>query len=314
MTATFRGRPPQVALLALLYGLAGVLCLASALRPMTEASPVGLAGALTGVGVTGAVAIWSLGTRVPVVVHSGLALLSVCTGGLAWQSATAVGVVGLGPVLIAVGLYAAHFFSPAAARAHAGLVVGLTSLGALAAEPTGFLVPWLIAALAAGIITEAQTRLSARLRAAASTDPLTGLANRRAWEAAATRSLAHAARSGEPLTIAVLDLDGFKQVNDTEGHHAGDELLRRLTRLWSARLRGADLLGRHGGDEFVLCLPATDAVAAVDVLDRLADGAPASWSVGTATAGDGDTLTTLLARADAALYRDKHQRRASGRS
>ncbi len=314
MTATFRGRPPQVALLALLYGLAGVLCLASALRPMTEASPVGLAWALTGVGVTGAVAIWLLGTRVPVVVHGGLAVLSVCTGGLAWQSVTAVGVVGLGPVLIAVGLYAAHFFSPTAARAHAGLVVGLASLGALAAEPTGFLVPWLIAALAAGIITEAQTRLSARLRAAASTDPLTGLANRRAWEAAATRSLAHAARSGEPLTIAVLDLDGFKQVNDTEGHHAGDELLRRLTRLWSARLRGADLLGRHGGDEFVLCLPATDAVAAVDVLDRLADGAPASWSVGTATAGDGDTLTTLLARADAALYRDKHQRRASGRS
>jgi PleD family two-component response regulator len=71
------------------------------------------------------------------------------------------------------------------------------------------------------------------------------------------------------------------------------------------------VLGRHGGDEFVLCLPATDELGAVEVLDRLREGAPARWSVGTATAGDGDTLDTLLARADAALYLDKHRRRTS---
>ncbi|HEV7870020.1 MAG TPA: GGDEF domain-containing protein [Modestobacter sp.] len=313
-TGMFRSRPPQVALLAVLHALAGVLCLASALRPMSEAAPVELAWVLGGVGLAVAAVLWLIGPRVPAATHGALAVFSVCAGALAWQSATAVGIVGLGPVLLAVGLYAAHFFSLGAARAHAVLVIGLTSLGALAAEPTGFLVPWLIAALTAGIVTEAQGRLSARLRSAASTDPLTGLANRRAWAAAATPILAHAHRSGEPLTIALLDLDGFKQVNDTEGHHAGDELLRRLTALWSSRLRGADLLGRHGGDEFVLCLPATDGPGAVDVLDRLTDGAPATWSVGTATAGDGDTLTALLARADAALYRDKLQRRESGRS
>jgi len=300
-----------VALLVLLHGLAGVLCAVSALRPLSEASPVGLAWVLAGVGLTVGAVLWLIGTRVPAATHVALALLSVCAGGLAWQSATAVGIVGLGPVLVSVGLYGAHFFPLAAARAHAALVIGLATVGAVAAAPTGFGVPWLIAVLAAGILTEAQGRLSARMRAAASTDPLTGVANRRAWEASAARSLAHALRSGEPLTIAVLDLDGFKQVNDTEGHSAGDDLLRRLTALWSARLRGADLLGRHGGDEFVLCLPATDAPGAVEVLDRLTDGAPASWSVGTATAGDGDTLETLLARADAALYRDKHERRAA---
>jgi len=309
-----RGRPPQVVLLVLLHGLGGVLCAASALRPMSAASPVGLAWVLAGVGLTVAAVLWLIGPRVPAATHVSLALFSLCAGGLAWQSATAVGIVGLGPVLVSVGLYAAHFFSLAAARAHAALVIGLATTGAVAAAPTGFLLPWLIAVLAAGILTEAQGRLSARMRAAASTDPLTGVANRRAWEASATRSLVHARRSGEPLTIAVLDLDGFKQVNDTEGHSAGDELLRTLTALWSARLRGSDLLGRHGGDEFVLCLPATDGPGAVEVLDRLTDGAPASWSVGTAIAGDGDTLETLLARADAALYRDKHQRRASGRS
>jgi diguanylate cyclase (GGDEF)-like protein len=308
-TGTFGGRPPQVALLVLLYALAGALCLAGAVHPLSAATPVGLAWLLGGVGLTTAAALWVVGARVPGVTHPALALLSVCTGLLAWQSATPVGIVGLGPVLLAVGLYAAHFFSLPAARGHAALVIGVASAGALAAGPSGFVLPWVIAVLAAGVLTEAQARLSARLRAAASTDPLTGVANRRAWEAAATRSLAHALRVGESLTVVVLDLDGFKQVNDREGHGAGDELLRRLTVHWSARLRGADLLGRHGGDEFVLCLPATDGPGAAEVLERLTEDAPASWSVGTATAGDGDTLDILLARADAALYRDKERRR-----
>jgi diguanylate cyclase (GGDEF)-like protein len=310
-TGMFRSRPPQVVLLVLLHALAGLLCLAGARWPMSEATPVGLSLVLGVTGLTVAAVLWAAGPRVPAATHVALALLSVCTGLLAWRSATAVGIVGLGPVLIAVGLYAAHFFSLPAARVHAALVVGAATAGAVAAGPGGFALPWLVTVLTAGIVTEGQARLSARLRAAASTDPLTGVANRRAWDAAATRSLVHARRSGEPLTVAVLDLDGFKQVNDTEGHSAGDELLRRLTALWSARLRGSDVLGRHGGDEFVLCLPATDEVGALEVLDRLRDGAPARWSVGTATAGDGDTLDTLLARADAALYLDKHRRRTS---
>jgi diguanylate cyclase (GGDEF)-like protein len=310
-TRTFGGRPPQVALLVLLHALAGVLCTASALWPMSPAGPVRLAWALGAVGLTVAAVLWLVGPRVPAATHAALGLLSVCTGVLAWRSVTAVGIVGLGPVLIAVGLYAAHFSSLPAARAHAALVIAAASAGAVAAGPSGFVMPWLIAVLATGVLTEAQGRLSARLRAAASTDPLTGLANRRAWEAAASRSLAHARRGGEPLTIAVLDLDGFKRVNDTEGHGAGDELLRRLTTHWSARLRGSDLLGRHGGDEFVLCLPGTDEAGAVEVLDRLTEDAPATWSVGTATAGDDDSLAGLLARADVALYLDKHRRRTS---
>ena len=298
-----------MALLVLLYALTGVLCSVSALAPMTAATPVRLSWALAVLGTTVAVLLWLVGPRVPAATHAGLALVSVCTGVLAWQSATAVGIVGLGPVVISVGLYAAHFFPLPVARAHAALVVGLASAGALAAAPGGFVLPWVIAVLTAGILTEVQGRLSARLRAAASTDPLTGLANRRAWDAEAARALARARRSGSPLTIAVLDLDGFKQVNDREGHGAGDELLRRVTGHWSARLRGSDLLGRHGGDEFVLCLPDTDEPGARELLDQLADGAPARCSVGTATAGAGDTLTGLLARADAALYLDKHRRR-----
>jgi diguanylate cyclase (GGDEF)-like protein len=235
--------------------------------------------------------------------------MSLFIGLLAWQSATRVGIVGLGPVLIALGLYAAHFFSLRAARVHVLLLVVLASAGAWAARPSGFLVQWVVLVVAAVALTEVQARLALHLRTAAGTDPLTGVANRRAWEAEATRSLAHAARTGEPLTLAILDLDDFKEVNDRLGHGAGDDLLRDLTTGWTHRLRSADLLGRYGGDEFVLCLPATDRSGAEEILERLAASHEFAWSGGVATAVDGDTLPTLLARADADLYRQKRSNR-----
>jgi diguanylate cyclase (GGDEF)-like protein len=307
-----RDRPAGVRLLVLLHALGGLFCLVGAAWPMSPDTPVGLAWTLGVTGVVAAAVVWAAGDRSPVVPHVALGLLTLLVALLASRSATSVGIVGLGPVLIAVGLYAAHFFSRSAARAHMGTAAVLTSLGALAAEPAGFLLPWTIAVVTACALTEAQCRLTAQLREAASTDPLTGLANRRAWTAEADRSLARARRAGIPVTIAILDLDDFKEVNDRDGHGAGDALLRELTAQWSQRLRASDLLGRHGGDEFVLCLPDTDLDGTREVLDRLAEGAPASWSVGAAMAAEGDTLTTLLQRADTELYLDKSRRRRSG--
>jgi diguanylate cyclase (GGDEF)-like protein len=116
------------------------------------------------------------------------------------------------------------------------------------------------------------------------------------------------------LTVAILDLDGFKEVNDRDGHSAGDRLLRQVADEWRSRVRTTDLLGRHGGDEFVLYLPGTDAPGAVEVLRRLDGDLPIGWSVGMATARDGDTLATLLQRADTELYQGKRMRRdAAGR-
>jgi diguanylate cyclase (GGDEF)-like protein len=131
------------------------------------------------------------------------------------------------------------------------------------------------------------------------------VANRRAWEAEAARNLAHAHRTGEPLSFAILDLDHFKVVNDREGHGAGDALLCELTAGWSRRLRSADLLGRYGGDEFVLCLPGTDEAGAWQVLRELEETHDFPWSAGVATAGPDDTLGTALARADGNLYLQK---------
>jgi diguanylate cyclase (GGDEF)-like protein len=301
---------PAATLLAAVYLVGGALCFAGAARPMDPATPVDLLWALGVVGVGIGAALLAAGRALPPwALHGALALVSVLIGVLAWRSATPVGIVGLGPAMTAVALYAAHVLSLPGARAHAVVVVMSASAGAAAAEPSGFLNAWLPLVVTVLALTEVQGRLARRLRDAADTDPLTGVANRRSWEADASRHLAGALRTGDPLSVAILDLDDFKQVNDRDGHGAGDALLRELTAGWTQRLRSADLLGRYGGDEFVLCLPATDEQGAHELLARLDESHAFRWSVGLATVRPGDTLTGVLARADEDLY----QRKRAGR-
>jgi diguanylate cyclase (GGDEF)-like protein len=305
-------RRTPVALMAMLYAVSGALCLIAAAWPADPRSPVGLILAVAVVGLVGGGLFWALGSRVRWwALHAAVALGSVVVGVLAWRSVTAVGIVGMGPALIGIGLYAAHFFPLFAARLHVLLLVLLATAGAVAAEPGGFTVPWVILIAATVALTEAQGRLARNLRTAATTDPLTGVANRRAWEAEAARNLARAERTGEPLSFAILDLDDFKEVNDREGHSAGDALLRELTVGWSRRLRRADLLGRYGGDEFVLCLPSTDEDGAWQILRELDATHRFAWTGGVATARKGDTLGSVLARADAHLYRQKRAGRTA---
>jgi diguanylate cyclase (GGDEF)-like protein len=303
-------RRTPVALLAVLYAVSGVLCLIGAAWPMHEDTPVGLLLGVGAVALVGGATFGALGPRVGWPgVHAGVALGSLLIGLAAWRSATAVGIVGLGPAMIGIGLYAAHFLPPRAAHLHVAFLTVLASVGALAAEPDGFATSWIVLMAAAVGLTEAQGRLARSLRTAATTDPLTGVANRRAWEAEAERNLARATRTGEPLSFAILDLDDFKEVNDRDGHGAGDDLLREITAGWSRRLRRADLLGRYGGDEFVLCLPDTDESGAWEILEQLDATHEFAWTVGVATARPGDTLTGVLARADAHLYLQKRSHR-----
>ena len=303
-------RPGGFALLSLLYAVAAVLCAVGASVPVSERSPVPLLWGLAGFGAAGSAVLWLRRDRLgPRALHAAVLLLSIALGVLAWRSATSVGIVGLGPAMVFVGIFSAHFFSRRHARLHVGLMLALTTAGAVAAAPSGFLPQWLTAVVTVVVLTEVQSRLSGDLYRAAGTDPLTGLANRRAWQAVADRGLAHAQRSDEPFTVALIDLDDFKAVNDQAGHGAGDALLQELAARWSAQLRMSDLLGRYGGDEFVLSLPATDAARAEDLLARLRAAHPAAWSAGTATARPGDTLAELLTRADADLYRTKRSKR-----
>jgi diguanylate cyclase (GGDEF)-like protein len=149
--------------------------------------------------------------------------------------------------------------------------------------------------------------LLARLREQAGTDELTGLANLRVWNHALDTGLARAARTGEPLAIALVDLDHFKTINDTRGHAAGDALLRQLATALEAELRPGDVLARIGGDEFGLLLPGCSAETAAATVERLARAAPAphTFSAGVAEWDGAETPQRLVERADSALYAAK---------
>jgi diguanylate cyclase (GGDEF)-like protein len=138
-------------------------------------------------------------------------------------------------------------------------------------------------------------------------DPLTGLLNRRGWEDALSAEMARAARSHEPLSMLMLDLDGLKTFNDTAGHQAGDELLQSSARHWQSCLRPSDVLARYGGDEFAVLLTGCDESGALLVAQALLADMPAggSCSAGVAQWDGLESASRVVARADAALYHGK---------
>jgi diguanylate cyclase (GGDEF)-like protein/PAS domain S-box-containing protein len=149
---------------------------------------------------------------------------------------------------------------------------------------------------------ERQLANSARL------DPLTGVANRRTWNEDLAARLADAAETGEPLSVALLDLDEFKEFNDDWGHQRGDQLLITIAQGWRAALREEDLLARYGGDEFAVLMPRCAADEAAAAVQRLTDFPPEHASAGVAQWDGRESGDELLARADAALLRSKRDR------
>ena len=162
-----------------------------------------------------------------------------------------------------------------------------------------------LASLIAAALVRAD--LMEQLREQAVTDELTGLLNRRAWYRELDLAFARARRSREPLSLVLLDVDGLKEVNDHEGHGAGDRLLREAAARWQRALREVDLLGRIGGDEFAVVLEGADEAAAAEVVERLDRSlrGHAAASAGSATWDRSETAADLLARADAAMYEQK---------
>lgn len=159
------------------------------------------------------------------------------------------------------------------------------------------------------LVTRVQA-LMRQLHALARTDDLTGVANRRAWTELLRHELATARRSQQPVSVAILDLDHFKHYNDAHGHPAADRLLRSTVAAWESVLRETDVLGRWGGDEFVLLLPSCDAGCAVFVIERLRTAAPeTSFSAGLIEATPESTAESIIAEADIALYQAKRNGR-----
>ncbi len=164
--------------------------------------------------------------------------------------------------------------------------------------------------------TMVNSEIIALVRAESEIDPLSGIFNRRGIELKLDLELKRVKHNGHTLSIGLVDIDYFKAINDTAGHAEGDNALRNVVMTISAKLRAYDILGRFGGDEFLLILPQTLAGGALIVAERIGEavhslpstyqGRALTLSIGLTEAIPGDYSTSLLSRADQALYRAKH--------
>jgi len=194
------------------------------------------------------------------------------------------------------------FFAPSAVQA-------LTFLGVLSG----------LVMASTGFMAMSKERSDARLRLAAMRDRLTGCWNRIRIEEIAEQEIARLRRYGYPVSAIMADLDHFKEINDRYGHIVGDEVLKSFTKITAETIRTTDLLGRWGGEEFIIILPMSDVGEAVAIAERLRrnvetyafpHGIQMSASFGVAAGLAGDVWGDWLQRADTALYRAK----ASGRN
>jgi diguanylate cyclase (GGDEF)-like protein len=223
---------------------------------------------------------------------------------------------GRWPMIVALGLQATAVFLAGVQFALATRFSAMPSIGWLGSVHFVGLVYALGATLC--LVTLLNGRREAEYKFAALTDPLTGLANRRALMDIAQRVFDRGAHDGSPVAVLAFDLDRFKRVNDTFGHATGDLVLRGFADVLSATLRPNNFVARIGGEEFVALVPGAGDDAALAIASRICEAfqkvaqfidgqkIEATVSAGVATTGGRNrSFVDILASADAALYRAK---------
>jgi diguanylate cyclase (GGDEF)-like protein len=278
--------------------------------PFDPRAPGGFLGGLSACSAALGVAVYLAGHRLGRhAVHVLLVVVTVMIGTGVAAAPTLGGAMVAGYAYFWVGIYAAHFLPRRHALGHAASVA-LSFAVALRVGGFTSLAAWTIVTMSVVAATAVLSTLVHRLNERATTDHLTGLLNRHGLRHMAARELAMAERTERAVAVAIVDLDGFKSVNDSEGHAAGDRILRELASSWRAGLRASDIVAREGGDEFVFLFPATTEEQAATVLERLAGTSPISWTSGVTQWRRGETFDTCLERADLALYEAKTRRLA----
>ncbi|KGM17529.1 hypothetical protein N867_01325 [Actinotalea fermentans ATCC 43279 = JCM 9966 = DSM 3133] len=307
-------RREEARVLAHACAIAGAVTALTVLAPFSPTAPRALGAALTLV----ALGLWAaliLGAdrvrawQLHAVLATATVLVTVALGASTTPFGALVGAVAYVWIAIFSGVY---HRTTVLLRYLGGVTVGL-AVGFWHAGTPSWPQAWaFLAATFVAVALVLNRRVSA-LRREAMTDPLTGAFTRRAFERAAELDMARASRIGMPLTLAVIDLDDFKLVNDAHGHARGDEVLVGLTQAWQATLPRDVLLGRRGGDEFVLLFPGRTLAEAENEVRALSDDL-CGWSTGLAQWDGGRDLADLFAAADADLYASKRGETAAGRA
>ncbi len=216
----------------------------------------------------------------------------------AWQISTRIGVL-FATLSTALWLFAMSMAGP-------GWSVEIYAVNVVTQAVSFFLVSLLVSNISIRLQKE---------RELSQTDGLTGLKNARSFREFGEFAVSSAQRTGRPFTLAYLDLDNFKKLNDTLGHEVGDQALKVVGSALTAQTRKSDIVARMGGDEFVVFLPDTPEAAATSLLERLAvsvgkdmqeHGWPITVSIGANVFLEiPDSLAIAIERADAVMYRAK---------
>ncbi|MBF0815765.1 GGDEF domain-containing protein [Microbacterium paludicola] len=314
-------RPPrQTAYTIVCIAAAGLFVLSGLvdLLGVQAALSVGLSVADVVIGLLTVAAALAFGHRLPRwAVLAWVVLVAATTFGhisaMAGPVPLVEGILGLQLVAAMLGC----FYRPGTARAFQLVVVSAVGAGLLFADPDVLGIigpgPVIIGIPTSLFLLEVVLRVRLRLRMLAQTDELTGALNRLGFEERLQALARRSRRRGTPLAVVAVDFDDFKRLNDDHGHARGDGALRAAVALWRDGLRETDVIGRIGGDEFLIALPGADTARAAAIMQRLRAEADDSWSWGAATLRQEEQVEDLLLRADRALYAAKRRRpRARG--
>jgi diguanylate cyclase (GGDEF)-like protein len=291
---------------AYLYGAGGTLVAASLLLRVPGAR-TGVLGTVCAMAVLVAALLWRWGHRLspafyPLLTALGTLLVSMVVrfGGDGAQAFSFL--------YVWAALYAFYFYEPALAMLQVGVVAVACWLVGDFGSVLGVEMLMLVGTV---IIVGRWTQQSLRrVESLARTDPLTGVPNRRAWDEELQRAISRRRRDGNPVCVAMLDLDHFKIFNDEQGHQAGDRILQTVVTSWLSMLRAGDVLARYGGEEFTVLLTC-DLNAAHAIVERLRQLVPRglTCSAGIAEWDGSESELAFMERCDAALYEAKSRGR-----
>lgn len=312
LTSALRALPPLAAASALMYGAGTVLILLGLITWEPDRNPRWILVTLAAMAFS--TVVWTLKrgrrfTMTEAFVFMGLQL--VATVALTWNTNQDLGALANGTGLPILGAYAVWFLRWPAGRSLIYAGVGMWFLVILLRDDTALTGFGLMLAIQTIIATEVFCRIKNRMDRLVRTDPLTGVLNLRGVTESLEQEMSRSSRRDIPLSVVSIDLDGLRALNNTLGHRAGDDLLQAVTGHWRQRVRKFDVIGRTGGDEFVLVLPETSMDVAVRVVERLADASPGEWSAGVAEVKPGDSVESVLERADRRMYEEKATRQTS---